>query len=188
MNVTATTKPVVVGIDGSKHALRAAQWAALEAASRDVTLRLVYVIDAVDADSQENIDRAQHALHKVWKAVGETHNDVKLESEIVAGDPAECLVEESRGASMVCVGDRGIHDTPDAPRGSPARSPVAPDGAPLAAPARSLRGPRVRPRARPVRPLPGGAHLVPGAASRAPARATRSRARSPSARGDRFSV
>lgn len=120
MNVTATTKPVVVGIDGSKHALRAARWAALEAASRDVTLRLVYVIDAVDADSQENIDRAQHALHKAWKAVGETHNDVKLESEIVAGDPAECLVEESGGASMVCVGDRGIHDTPDAPRGSTA--------------------------------------------------------------------
>ncbi|MHA7664365.1 universal stress protein [Mycolicibacterium sp. HS_4_1] len=120
MTVTTTTKPVVVGIDGSKHALRAAQWAALEAASRDVPLRLVYVIDAVDADSQENIDRAQHALHKAWEAVSDTHIDVKLETEIVSGDPAECLVEESRGASMVCVGDRGRHDTPDAPRGSTA--------------------------------------------------------------------
>ncbi len=119
MTVT-TTKPVVVGIDGSKHALRAAQWAALEAASRDVPLRLVYVVDAVDADSQENIDRAQHALHKAWKAVSDTHIDVKLESEIVSGDPAECLAEESRDASMVCVGDRGRHDTPDAPRGSTA--------------------------------------------------------------------
>lgn len=115
-----TAKPVVVGIDGSKHALRAAQWAALEAASRDVPLRLVYVIDAADADSQENIDRAQHALHKAWEAVGDTHIDVKLESEIVSGVPAECLAEESRDASMVCVGDRGRHDTPDAPRGSTA--------------------------------------------------------------------
>ena len=115
-----TAKPVVVGIDGSKHALRAAQWAALEAASRDVPLRLVYVIDAVDADSQENIDRAQHALHNAWEAVGDTHIDVKLESEIVSGDPAECLAEQSRDASMVCVGDRGRHDTPDAPRGSTA--------------------------------------------------------------------
>ncbi|MBN9635498.1 MAG: universal stress protein, partial [Actinobacteria bacterium] len=120
MTVTTATKPVVVGIDGSKHALRAAQWAALEAVSRGVPLRLVYVIDAVDADSQENIDRAQHALHKAWAAVSDTHIDVKLETEIVSGDPAECLAEESRGASMVCVGDRGKHDTPDAPRGSTA--------------------------------------------------------------------
>jgi nucleotide-binding universal stress UspA family protein len=120
MNVTVTKNPVVVGIDGSKHALRAARWAALEAASRDTTLRLVYVIDPVDADRQENIDRAQHALHKAWKTVADTHIDVKLESEIVTGDPAECLAEESRGASMVCVGDRGKRDTPDAPRGSTA--------------------------------------------------------------------
>lgn len=114
-----SAKPIVVGIDGSKHAVRAARWAALEAASRDVPLRLVYVVDAVDA-GQENIDRAQHALHKAWKAVADTHIDVKLESEIVSGNPAECLAEESRGASMVCVGDRGKNDTPDAPRGSTA--------------------------------------------------------------------
>jgi len=120
MNVIAPPKPVVVGIDGSKHALRAARWAALEAASRDATLRLVYVIDALDADRQENIDRAQRALHKAWKAVGDTHIDVKLESEILSGNPAECLAEESRDASMVCVGDRGKHDAPDGPRGATA--------------------------------------------------------------------
>ena len=120
MNATVTNKPVVVGIDGSKHALRAARWAALEAASRDATLRLVYVIDAADADRQENIDRAQDALHKAWKALVDNHIDVKLESEIVTGDPAECLAAESRSASMVCVGDRGKHDAPDGPRGSTA--------------------------------------------------------------------
>lgn len=120
MNDLATMKPIVVGIDGSKHALRAARWAALEAASRDATLRLVYVIDAVDADEQENIDRAQHALHKAWEAVADTHIDVKLESEILAGSPAECLAAESDRASLVCVGDRGTHDSPDGPRGSTA--------------------------------------------------------------------
>ncbi|WP_236737227.1 universal stress protein [Mycolicibacterium llatzerense] len=110
----------MVGIDGSKHALRAARWAALEAASQDTALRLVYVIDADDADRQANIDRAQHALHKAWEAVTDTHIDVKLESEILSGSPAECLAEESRRASMVCVGDRGTHDMPDASRGSTA--------------------------------------------------------------------
>jgi len=120
MNIQAPVNPVVVGIDGSKHAVRAARWAALEAASRDTTLRLVYVIDSDHADSQESIDRAQHALHKAWKAVTATRVDVKLESEILSGTPAECLADESRQAAVVCVGDRGTHDTPDAPRGSTA--------------------------------------------------------------------
>lgn len=120
MDTQAPVTPVVVGIDGSKHARRAARWAALEAASRDTTLRLVYVIDSKDADGQKSIHRAQHALHKAWKAVADTHIDVKLESEILSGSPAECLAEESRRAALVCVGDRGTHDTPDAPRGSTA--------------------------------------------------------------------
>ena len=120
MNTQAPVNPVVVGIDGSKHARRAARWAALEAASRATTLRLVYVIDAEEPDRQECIHRAQHALHKAWKAVADTHIDVKLESEILAGSPADCLAEESRRAALVCVGDRGTHDTPDAPRGSTA--------------------------------------------------------------------
>lgn len=120
MNTQATVNPVVVGIDGSKHARRAARWAALEAASRDTTLRLVHVIDAEEPDRQQSIHRAQHALHKAWKAGADTHIDVKLESEILSGSPADCLAEESRRAALVCVGDRGTHDTPDAPRGSTA--------------------------------------------------------------------
>lgn len=107
MNTQAPVTPVVVGIDGSKHARRAARWAALEAASRDTTLRLVYVIDSEGPDGQKSIHRAQHALHKAWKAVADTHIDVKLESEILSGSPAECLAEESWRAALVCVGDRG---------------------------------------------------------------------------------
>ncbi|MGX9672821.1 universal stress protein [Mycobacterium sp. HM-7] len=120
MNYPAPVETVVVGIDGSKHALRAVRWAALEAASLDATLRLVYVMGSDDADRHENIDRAQHALHKAWKAVAAAHIDVKLESEILSGSPAERLAEESRRAAVVCVGDRGTHDTPDGPRGSTA--------------------------------------------------------------------
>ncbi|MUL47120.1 universal stress protein [Mycobacterium sp. CBMA293] len=120
MSTTDQVKPVVVGVDGSKHALRAARWAALEAASRDATLRLVYVIDSGEADRHESVERAQHALHEAWEAVADTHLDVKLESEITSGAAADCLVEESRHASIVCVGHRGTHDTPEGPRGSTA--------------------------------------------------------------------
>ncbi|MEZ0053134.1 nucleotide-binding universal stress UspA family protein [Mycobacterium sp. MAA66] len=120
MNETVDAEPVVVGIDGSKPALRAARWAAVEAASRDATLRLVYVIESDESQRQESIDRAQHALHKAWVAISDSNIDVKVESEIASGRPADCLVEESRHASMVCMGHRGTHDSPDGPRGSTA--------------------------------------------------------------------
>ncbi|MET0474528.1 MAG: universal stress protein, partial [Mycobacterium sp.] len=43
------TKPltsIVVGIDGSSSAVHAAEWAVDEAVSRDVPLRLVYVVQS----------------------------------------------------------------------------------------------------------------------------------------------
>ena len=43
---------VVVGIDGSRSALDAALWAADEAVSRDVPLRLVYAIDPDTSPAQ----------------------------------------------------------------------------------------------------------------------------------------
>jgi len=119
MNAPPSATRIVVGIDGSKEARRAAQWAALEAASQDAVLRLVYVIESV-SDRQENIDRAQRALHKAWNAIADTDIDVKVESEVVSGRPADCLIQESRHAAMVCVGYRGMHDSPDGPRGATA--------------------------------------------------------------------
>jgi nucleotide-binding universal stress UspA family protein len=119
MNAPLSTKRVVVGIDGSMEARRAAQWAALEAASQDAVLRLVYVVEPV-SDRQEDIEEARRALHKAWNAVADTDIDVKVESEVVSGRPADCLIEESRHAAMVCVGYRGTHDSPDGPRGATA--------------------------------------------------------------------
>ncbi|MGB8403891.1 MAG: universal stress protein [Mycobacterium sp.] len=120
MKETADAEPVVVGVDGSKQALRAARWAAVEAASRDATLRLIYVIESDESQPQESIDRAQHALHKAWVAVSDTNIDVKVESEIASGRAADCLIEESRHASLVCLGHRGLHESPENPRGSTA--------------------------------------------------------------------
>ena len=52
-----TPPSVVVGIDGSRSALDAALWAADEAVSRDIQLRLVYAIDPdnpTGTDPQDN--------------------------------------------------------------------------------------------------------------------------------------
>lgn len=103
---------VVVGIDGSRTATRAAVWAVDEAVSRDVPLRLVYVIDPVglcgaDADHIQ-FASARAALHEAHGAVEATGEPVKIETEIVVGKPVAKLIVESRSAAMLCVGSIGI--------------------------------------------------------------------------------
>ena len=60
MNGSHTQPAVVIGVDGSAAALRAALWAVDEAASRDIPLRLIH---ALDADDSESLDRDGHRSH-----------------------------------------------------------------------------------------------------------------------------
>jgi nucleotide-binding universal stress UspA family protein len=107
MNDSAASLPIVVGIDGSKQAVRAAIWAADEAASRDIPLRLFHVVDGQSTDLDRDYAYAEHVLHKAWVAVEKTGKQVKLESDIRQGDPLAELVEVSRKAEMMCVGAKG---------------------------------------------------------------------------------
>jgi nucleotide-binding universal stress UspA family protein len=106
---------VVVGIDGSRAATHAALWAIDEAVSRDIPLRLVYVIDSRDARSTHNPDvayaAARAALFDANGAVYATGKPVKIESEILSGRPLTKLLGESRWAAMVCVGSIGRNHT-----------------------------------------------------------------------------
>ncbi|MEZ0366855.1 universal stress protein [Mycobacterium sp. pUA109] len=103
---------VVVGVDGSKAAVRAAVWAIDEAVSRDIPLRLVSVIDPRDlcgADADRiHFGAARTALHEARCAVEATGAQVKIETDVVTGNPAAKLAEESRCASLVCVGAIGV--------------------------------------------------------------------------------
>ena len=60
----SAASPIVVGIDGSKHAIRAAVWAVDEAVSRDAQLLLVCVIDPDSRDLDREYAFARNALHK----------------------------------------------------------------------------------------------------------------------------
>ena len=51
--------PVIVGVDGSKTAVRAALWAAEEAAGQDSTLLLIHVIDPGRDDQEMRNGRSQ---------------------------------------------------------------------------------------------------------------------------------
>lgn len=110
MNDAFPPASIVVGIDGSKAAVRAAVWAIDEAVSRDIPLRLVHVIEA-HADANLHSHRldgdyaeAERIAHRAWQVVEATGKPVKLEMEILRGAPAPMLAEASRSAAMVCVG------------------------------------------------------------------------------------
>jgi nucleotide-binding universal stress UspA family protein len=120
MNDSPTPPAVVVGVDGSMAALRAALWATDEALSRDIPLRLVY---AVDTDDSEDLDpdgtarkfaAAESAIGHVVTAVEATDKPVKVDVDIARGAPTSTLVRASRSAAMVCVGAVGSnHFQPD---------------------------------------------------------------------------
>ncbi|WP_068175653.1 universal stress protein [Mycobacterium sp. UM_CSW] len=103
---------VVVGVDGSKTATDAARWAVDEAVSRDIPLRLVYVVAPPDSPPRWAHDgrlaAARAVLHDARRAVEATGQQVKIEAEILWGSPLAKLTEESRSAAMICVGSVGL--------------------------------------------------------------------------------
>ena len=106
-------KPVVVGIDGSQAAVRAAVWGAAEALQHDVALKLLYVIDNNRALTP-SVAKAQHlvaaaALHDANDAVEALQRPIKIERDTVCGDPGSVLNKESWSAAMLCVGAPKSH-------------------------------------------------------------------------------
>lgn len=88
-------------------------WAVDEAVGRDIPLRLVY---AIDPDAAGGPERAAHdlasaeiAVRYVFTAVESTEKPVKVEVEIVQSRPVRALIDASRWAAMLCVGDMGNH-------------------------------------------------------------------------------
>ena len=107
---------VVVGIDGSQAAIQASEWAVDEAVSREVPLRLIYVIPeqaepapfaAVGNERMEH-EYGETALRIASAAVQATGKCVKVETAILRGDPATQLVANSPGAALICIGSTGI--------------------------------------------------------------------------------
>ena len=102
-------KSVVVGVNGSQAAVNAAKWAIDEALSRQVPLRLVYVIPragarGVSPRSEWEVERAEMALSQADCAIQSEGKPVEVEWAILAGDPEQVLVDESQDAALVCVG------------------------------------------------------------------------------------
>jgi nucleotide-binding universal stress UspA family protein len=103
-------KSVVVGVNGSQAAVNAAKWTIDEALSRQLPLRLVYVVPRRDAQtgsepiSEWELERAESALSQAECAVQRAKRPVEVETAILSGDPGQVLVDESRSAALICVG------------------------------------------------------------------------------------
>ncbi|MBU8811363.1 universal stress protein [Mycolicibacterium goodii] len=106
-----TSAPIVVGIDGSEAAVKAAQWAAVEAESRHVPLRLVYATKSSHPsadDYYDDVRRGQNALSAAQIKVNRRYSEVKVETALVDGPPRRALIDESGRAAMLCIGSVGI--------------------------------------------------------------------------------
>jgi nucleotide-binding universal stress UspA family protein len=118
-----TAAPVIVGIDGSTASVRAALWAADEATARDTTLHLLCVVDPKRVeDLDDALTAAHHAIHRAWETIVDSGKHVKLESEILQGNPVLELADAARRCALLCVGHKGAKDSAPMPRGSTANT------------------------------------------------------------------
>jgi nucleotide-binding universal stress UspA family protein len=110
---------IVVGIDGSAHSARALEWAAREAALRQVPLTVVTVHQPVVAYLGSAIDYPvdQAVCERVRKAAREQTDRVldrlggstppQVDVHAVSGSPAEALLRAAKGEDLLVVGSRG---------------------------------------------------------------------------------
>jgi nucleotide-binding universal stress UspA family protein len=118
-------KSVVVGVDGSQEAIRAARWAVDEVAGTDIPLRLLYVTEtnpnASPGEAQAAPMAAEEVVHDAYSAIDEMGKPLKVETEVMEGHPVPALIAASRSTTFLCVGDTGAAQHPDAWLGSTAK-------------------------------------------------------------------
>jgi nucleotide-binding universal stress UspA family protein len=114
-----TTKPIVVGTDGSPESSQAVEWAAREAHLRGAGLRIVSTaellprmtaapqvvgIETVSSVIRRNRDRA---LTNAAKTAAQISPGVLIDTDALDGAPAQAVTDAGEGALMLVVGSRG---------------------------------------------------------------------------------
>jgi nucleotide-binding universal stress UspA family protein len=113
---------VVAGVDGSPDALAAAEAAAAEAAARGLRLRVVACCPPPEEGRAEDTAagvaalaarvEANRAAAEVASRAHLARPGLTVRTLVVAGDPAQTLIRESRTAALVAVGGRGRGGAP----------------------------------------------------------------------------
>ena len=111
--------PVVVGIDGSEQSLEAVRTAAAEAARRHLPLRIVHAFVwpllhvrvgpvAGDMPGTGLEQHAQELLGEAASAAREVAPRLEITTDLVDGAATPVLLEASRTAALLVLGDRGL--------------------------------------------------------------------------------
>ena len=110
-------KPVVVGVDGSEGALRAVEWAALEAERRKVPLRIVSVPampprmhpskEGPQGVANELLEFSTQALDASVTRAGEVAPGLVTETGLLSGAPDQAITDSGSDALLLVVGARG---------------------------------------------------------------------------------
>lgn len=109
---------VVVGVDASRHAARAATWAADEAAQRGVPLHVIHALDTDPSSALSGPGAYSTHVHAVDQAGAQllaeveyrilaAHPGLQVTTELVHESAAGALVLASRQADLLVVGTRG---------------------------------------------------------------------------------
>jgi len=113
-------KPIVAATDGSEESLRAVDWAAREAVLRGAPLRIVTAAALlprmVGSQGQSHYevvtdvirDASDAALSAAAARATKVAADLLIDTDHLAGSPAEAVTNAGSGALMLVVGSRGV--------------------------------------------------------------------------------
>ncbi|WP_310718996.1 universal stress protein [Streptomyces lydicus] len=109
-------RTITVALDGSAESRAAAEWAAREAESRGLPVRLVQVREPMPEPVAEapalGPDPHQHWTEQIVRESAEElrlrHPGIEVTTEQLVGRPAEVLVRSAQDAELLVLGSRGL--------------------------------------------------------------------------------
>ncbi|WP_416975007.1 universal stress protein [Streptomyces sp. 4F14] len=109
-------RTITVGLDGSRESLAAAEWAAREAHSLGLPLKLLQIWEPVPAPMAQapllGAETHQHWTDRIPRqaAAGlrERHPGIEVTGEHLSGSPADVLARASKDAELLVLGSRGL--------------------------------------------------------------------------------
>ena len=108
---------ILVAIDGSKNAYKALDYAIRLALDYEAELFLLTVVPDFEPKCDEEtayqrmlVERAESYIGSAKEEVEETYQDIKFETEIVFGDPAEKIITtaDKKQVDLIVLGSRGL--------------------------------------------------------------------------------
>ena len=131
-----TTKPIVVGTDGSGHSTRTVEWAAREAVLRSAPLRIVAAAEILPRMSAAPVAAGfgtvaasllrerDHALAAAARVAAATAPGLLIDTDPVDSPPAQAVTASGSGALLLVVGSHGGGAFPAMALGSVSRYAV----------------------------------------------------------------